>query len=291
VRGPAGLGNLTASGIFGNINVISGSITGTIQTTGIRIDPLTGDQTTVNADIGQFTYDKNGAIDGVTVISAKLGISGRIISRGNLISAVSARTFSGVIAVQGDIGVNLTESVSPAIAGPASPLTRFGGISIGGNDSGQIIALGNLFGDLTITGTLSGRIAVQGQAISGLDAGRDGILGNVRLRKITSTAAVISGGLIGDVAGGTAFKSSPIKSGILAADGGINFAKGAKVAAGNLFANSLGTPNGAAIDAIFTDESSPLQFDTGGTLAGLALIETDLGGIAISDGSLSGTTP
>jgi hypothetical protein len=291
VRGSTGLGNLTASGIFGNINVVSGGITGTIETTGIRIDPRTADQTAVNADIGQFTYDKTGAIDGVTTITAKLGITGQIISRGNLISTVSAKTFSGTIAVQGDIGVLVTAPVSPAVVGPPSPLTRFGGISIGGNDSGQIIALGNAFGDLSITGTLSGRIAVQGQAVASLDAGRDGILGNVRLGKLTSSAAVISGGMIGDVDGGTAFKSSAVKSGFLAADGAINFAKGMKVPAANIFANSQGTANGAAIDAIFTNNSTAIQFDTGGNLAGLALIETDLSAIAVVGGNLAGTTP
>ena len=293
VRGKAGLGNITASGIFGNINVMAGAITGTIQTTGIRIDPLTNVQTAADGDIGQFTFDKTGAVNGVTVIFAKLGITstGQIIVRGNLISAVTAKVFSGLIAVQGDIGVNVTSPISPSVARPPSPLTRFGGITISGNDSGQILALGNAFGDITVTGSLSGRIAVQGQAVAGLTSGRDGILGNVKIGKFTSAAAVISGGLIGDVAGGTSFKSGAIKSGILAADGDITLSKGVKVSAGSLFADSEGTPNGAAIDAIFTNNSLPLQFDTGGTLAGLTLLQTDLTGIGIVDGQLAGTTP
>ena len=292
VRAKAGLGSLTASSIFGNINILLGAITGTIQTTGVRIDPLTGDQTTVNGDIGQFTFGKTGAVNGITTISAKLGITGagQIIVRGNLISSVKVGTFSGLIAVQGDIGV-VMNAVSPSVAGPTSPLTRFGGISITGNASGQIIALGNAFGDILVTGTLSGRIAVQGQPAAGLTTDRDGILGNVTVSKFGSNAAVISGGLIGDVAGGTAFKSGAIKSGILAADGNINLAKGAKVAAGSLFGNSFGTPNGAVIDAIFTDNSSALQFDTGGTLAGLALIQADLHNVGVTGGNLAGTTP
>lgn len=288
VRGAVGLGNLTASGVFGSINVVSGAITGTIQTTGVRIDPVTGDQTAVSADIGQFTYDKFGAINGVTVISAKLGISGQIISRGNLVSSLSAKGFTGVIAAQGNIGVLVNSPVSPNVVGPASPLTRFGGINISGNDSGQIIALGNVLGDITVTGTLSGRIAVQGQAISGLASGRDGILGNVRIGKFASSAAIVSGGMIGDAAGGTGFKGN-VKSGFLAADGDIVLAKGAKVSAANLLADLSSTSNGASLDAIFTDNLEPLYFDTGGDLVGLGRIELDLSSLMLANGSLSGT--
>jgi hypothetical protein len=291
VRGPGGLGNLTASGIFGDISVTNGAITGTIQTTGVRIDPLTGAQTDVNGDIGEFTFGKTGAINGVTFISAKLGISGQIISRGNLISAIKAKGFSGLIAAQGDIGAMVNAPVPAAETQPASPLARFGGISISGNDSGEIVALGNVFGDLKITGTLSGRIAVRGQAVAGLDSGRDGILGNLQVGKFAGTGAIISGGLIADAEGGTSFTSSAIKSGFLAADGDINFAKGVKVTTGSVFADSQGTADGAVMDAIFTAGSSPLQFDTGGTLTGLALIQADVKGIGVVEGALSGTIP
>jgi len=291
IRGKVGLGNLTASGIFGNINVLAGSITGTVQTTGIRIDAITGAQSSVNGDIGQFTFDKNAVVNGVTTISAKLGITGQIVVRGNLISAVKAATLTGVIAVQGDIGT-LKPVALVSAAAPTNPglLTRFGGISISGNAGGQIIALGNAFGDITINGTLSGRIAVKGQAVTGLDAGRNGILGNLRIGKFASNTTIVSGGMIGDLVGGTSFKSGAVKSGVMAADGAVTVAKGGKVGAGNLFANALGTANGATIDALFTNGGSPLQFDTGGTLAGLALIEADLAGIRVSGGNLIGTT-
>ena len=290
VRGKVGLGNVTASGIFGSINVLAGAITGVIQTTGIRTDPLTGAQTEADADIGQFTYDKTGAVNGVTTISAKLGITGQIICRGNLISSVSAKALSGIIAVQGDIGVWYVPVTPASTRASSTQPVRYGGINIGGNDSGQIIALGNAFGDITVTGTFSGRIAVQGNETTAPGAGRDGILGNVRLGKFTSSAAVISGGLIGDAAGGTAFNSK-IKAGFLAADGDITLAKGMKVPAADLFADESGTSNGAVIDAIFTDSSLPLSFDTGGPLKGLGLIETDLTNIGVTGGDLTGTIP
>jgi hypothetical protein len=58
-----------------------------------------------------------------------------------------------------------------------------------------------------------------------------------------------------------------------------------------VFKNVSGGANLAAIDSIFTNGSSPLAFDTGGSLVGLGLIKTDLGNITISGGALTGTTP
>ena len=289
VRGFAGLGNVTAPNIIGNINVVKGGITGTIQTTGIRIDPFTGAETAVNADLGQLII-KNGKVVGITTISSKLAITGQIISRGDLISSITTGgALSGVIAAQGNIGAVLTDSEGNAIT-KNGKLTRFGGITIKGNDSGEIIALGNIFGNLTINGQLTGRIAAKGAAVSGLDSSRSGILGNIKVTSaFSATAAVVSGGVIGDAAGRTTF-SCGAANGCLAADGSINLAK--KVPASNVFANSQGTANGAAIDAVFTDASVPLQISNGAAgLTALVLIGSDLNALQISDGSLAGTTP
>lgn len=294
VGGSAGLGSVTASGIFGNINVTSGAITGIIQTTGIRTDPVTGAQTSVSADIGQFTYNARGAVSGVTTIYAARGITstGQILSRGNLVSTVrSGGAFNGVIAAQGNIGAILTNADGTASVSATGQLTRFGGISITGNATGQIISLGNVLGDITVTGSLSGRIAAQGQAVSGLAALRIGILGNVRLGSgFTSSAAVVSGGLIGDPVDGTAFSAAGAK-GLLAADGAISLGTGTRVTVANLFANSQTNSNAAVINAIFTINLQPLQFDTGGTLQGLALLRTDLKNIHVANGKLAGTIP
>ena len=37
-----GVANVTVPSVFGNVELSGGSITGTFQTTGIRIDPITG---------------------------------------------------------------------------------------------------------------------------------------------------------------------------------------------------------------------------------------------------------
>jgi hypothetical protein len=286
VRGSAGLGNVTAPNIFGNINTVSGGITGIIQTTGIRIDPITGAETTVSADLGKL---KNGS---VSSISAKLAISGKIISRGDLISSVTTSgAFTGVIAAQGNIGAILRNSSGNAVT-TAGKLTRFGGIAVAGNDTGQIIALGNIFSDVTINGQLTGRIAAQGAAVQGVAATRIGILGSTRVQStFSATAAVVSGGAIGDAAGGTNF-SCGTANGFLAANGIIKIAPSVVVSASKVFQNSQSNANGAVINAVFTDGSAALQIESG--LAGLVelgLIQTDLGAIHNSGGSLTGTTP
>ena len=297
VDGAAGLGNLgsiTASGIFGNIQVTSGAITGTIQTTGVRIDPVTGDQTQVNSDIGQFTYGLNGKVNGVTSIFAAGGMSstGQIICRGNLISTVSMRgAFNGLVVVQGNLGAILTNPDGSPVLAKSGKLVRFGGINAGGLANGQIIVLGNTFGDITIKGPLSGRIAVQGAAVTGLNASRTGILGNLQISSgIGANGAVISGGMIGDAAAGTKFTLKKVL-GFVAANGSVNLANAHVVPAAQLFANSQSNANGAAIDAVFTDHSMPLLFDTGGSLVGLGYIQADLEAIGIIGGNLAGTTP
>jgi len=70
----------------------------------------------------------------------------------------------------------------------------------------------------------------------------------------------------------------------------INLAK--KISASHVFQNSQGSANGAVIDAVFTDESEPLQIsgDSGGMTA-LGLIESDLSALQVSGGSLTGTIP
>jgi hypothetical protein len=280
---------VTAPNILGNISVLKGGITGTIQTTGIRIDPITGTETAVNADLGRTLY-KNGKAKGVTIISAKQGITGQIISRGDLISSISTGAgFSGVIAAQGNIGAILRDSNGDAIT-KGGKLTRLGGISITGTDSGQVIALGNIFCDVNIKGQLTGRIAAQGTAVAGIDASRSGILGNIKVKSaFSATAAVVSGGIIGDTAGKTAF-SSGAASGYLAANGAINASK--KFPADDLFQNCQGSANGAMINAVFTDGSVPLQLSSGSSgLSALGLIESDLNALQNSGGSLSGTTP
>jgi hypothetical protein len=275
VNNAPGLGNVTAPSIFGSINVNSAGIYGVIQTT--------------SGDIGQTTLNTSGQISGVTIISAGGAITGQIISRGNLISAVRAGgTFSGAIAAQGDIGTIQRDGNGNAVTNSANALTRFGGISIGGADSGKILALGNLYGDVTVSGTMSGRMTVEGQTVAGLSATRFGILGNITVGGFAQAGAIISGGLVGDATGGATVDLGSAQ-GFVAAAGAVNL-RSTTIAAADLLQNQTGA-NLAAIKAIFTNANAALLFDTGGTLIGLGLIETDLGTIQDNSGVLSGVIP
>jgi hypothetical protein len=155
--------------------------------------------------------------------------------------------------------------------------------------NGQIVALGNIFGDLAFNGGLSGRIAVKGQTVLGLDPNRYGILGKITINGgIGSTAAIVSAGVIGDDgvyigttdsdANGTQITVNGNDSGILAAENDINFSKAIKSNPG-LFENATGA-NKLAIEAIF---ASP-TLDS----AGLNLILANLAKLHVgADGNLT----
>jgi hypothetical protein len=194
-----------------------------------------------------------------------------------------------VIASQGDVGDIQRDANGNAVTNASNALNRSGGITIGGADSGQIIALGNLFGDVTVSGTMTGRMAVKGQSVAGLAASRLGILGNISVNTFAAGSAIISGGLIGDATGGTTVSLGNAQ-GIVAAAGGVNLTASTTIAAANLLQNVSGS-NLAQINAIFTNGGAPLLFDTGGNLAGLGLIQTDLDNIQDNNGALSGAIP
>ncbi len=104
-------------------------------------------------------------------------------------------------------------------------------------------------------------------------------------------AAIVSAGAIGDPAAGTALTVNGNNKGIIAAEGAIRF--GRKPPKGAVYDNVgavAGSPNAAAIDAIFTDNHRPLGFDQPGQdLAGLELILADLLALKVgADGNLTG---
>ncbi|MDR3638691.1 MAG: calcium-binding protein [Isosphaeraceae bacterium] len=298
-----GISNITAPSIFGNINT-TGPIFGTIQTTGVRFDPITGAPSTVPADLGRaYVVTPSNPRCGkpyvtTTTIQAgwNYGISGQIISRGDLISAVDADgCLSGTIAAQGSIG-----TFSSLLGTPV----RVGSVVAEGLFSGQVVALGNIIGDLILCcGMKGGEVAAKGQPIPGLSSTQVGILGNTVIGgTIDRSSALVSGGEIGDRALCTAL-SVGCNQGIVAAKGAINFDRWSTLAQGNAFINvgsSASTdPNApldaAAIDAIFTQGGQPLQFDIApGDLAGLSAIEKDLDALSIGVNSkgrvLKGTT-
>ncbi|MBS0266804.1 MAG: hypothetical protein JSS02_33060, partial [Planctomycetes bacterium] len=282
--------NVSALSIMGNIDVSCGPITGTIET-------LAG-------DIGRALVSSKGQIQGVTSIHSGGALTGRIISRGNLISSIVIDGgATGVVAAQGDLGVVQTDVNGNAVVqtDAGRSLVRFGGLRVNGGLSGQVVTLGNVFGDLTINGGLSGQIAAKGRAVAGLHVQRIGILGNITINGgIASTGSIVSVGVIGDNgvysgAGSNTYGTHLVingnSSGILAAEGNINFGKTGKLNTA-VFANATGE-NKAAIDAIFTQQGVPLTFDTiVNGKSGLTWILGDMLSLRVgANGKLTGPVP
>jgi hypothetical protein len=275
--------NITADSILGNIDATNGAISGTILAT--------------KGDIGRAFTNPGGTITGVTIIHAGGGgLTGKILAKGNLVSQVNLQSgLDGVVAVDGDIGVIQTAN-GVAVTNPDGSLIRFGGIVVStGGLNGQVIALGNVFGDLSVTGGLGGRIAARGNPGEfGLASFRYGILGNVSIGGGISTAgAVISSGLIGDDGtnnirndtAGTHLTISGTDKGILAAGEDINFGTTGSLNQAGIFENATGS-NQNAIDWIFTNGGVTLDVTDP---AQLILILQDLSNLTVSGGKLTGT--
>jgi hypothetical protein len=287
--------NITAASIIGSILATKGAISGVIQTT--------------SGDLGRAITDASGNILSVTSISAGGGgitATGQILSAGNLISAISVQSgMDGIIAANGDIGVIQLDSTGVAVGAPSGALTRFGGITVstGGLD-GEVIALGNIFGDIVLGGGLGGRIAAQGKVEYGLPSYRFGILGNVAINGgISKTGAIVSAGLLGDngtdnINGdgtGTLLTISGTDKGLLAAVEDINFGTTGSLNLAGVFEN-VGTPgspqydngnNAAVIDAIFSLNLTP-PVSVINTLDLQQLVQNLLSLGVGSDGNLTG---
>lgn len=260
------VGDVRAPSIQGNIEAADGPIAGTIQTTA--------------GDFGRMLTDDAGKLIGTTRVLAAEGLTGRLISRGDLISRVLVTgRMSGLIAAEGSIGAIQRNSEGTPVLDVEGRLVRVGGIRVdGGLHGGQIVALGNLFGDLQVNGGLKhgSRIAVQGRSVAGLAPARVGMLGNVTIHgNIDADGAIVSGGVIGDAAGGTEL-SVGNATGILAAKGSIQLRRAGNLKKAAIFQNATGG-NAAAIDAIFTHQGQELAFDLDDLdLLGLQLILEDL---------------
>jgi hypothetical protein len=283
---PGGItANVTAASIIGNVEATNGAISSTIQTT--------------QGDFGRAFTDANGNITGVTVVSTGGGgitSTGKLISAGNLISQINVQSgMNGVIFANGDIGTVQRDVNGNAVVGTdrANSLTRFGGLVVNnGGLNGQVVALGNIFGDINLQGGLGGQIAARGRQEFGLPAFRVGILGNVAIGGgIGTTGAVVSAGLIGDDGSdnvrndtlGTQLTISGTDKGILAAEEDINFGKTGSLNQTGIFENvgSTSAPkydgghNKAEIDAIFAQ-------------IGLSSILADLASLTVGpDGNLT----
>jgi hypothetical protein len=291
VLAPQGLNDVTAPSIFGSISA-AGPLFGTIQTTGVRTDPVTGAVSMIPADLGRVYVVPAAGRSAKAYVTATTiegqgsdSLTGQIISRGNLISSIrSDDGASGVIAAQGNFGAMTTLLGTP---------TRVGGLLVNGGFSGQLVVLGNDYGDLTFNGGLTGgRIAVKGTG-----GVQSGILGNVIIDRglyptgsIGAGSAIVSGGEIGDASLGTALSVTDSNDGIVAAIGTIRVSNG--LLGGDLFNDvgaTPGNPSAAAIDAIFSDNGQSLGLDLPNQpLAGLALILEDLAALNVdSDDNLA----
>ncbi len=272
------LPSVTAPSIFGSL-VPSGNIPATsiIQTTGVRIDPITGASSQVPAGLGRVyvATTKKGPVVTTSIIQAD-SISGQIISRGDIISEIeSFGNFAGVVATQGNIGTFFPLSTGTNM--------RLGGVSFDGMVSnGRLVALGNIIGDVSIFGGLvGGRIASQGS-----------ILGNLTIDgSIDANSAIVSGGSIGSTLYGTTLNSGVI-NGIVAAVGSISVGK---IGSTNnaLYYKANDTQDAAVIDAIFSQGVTPLSaadpFDqtTPGDLLNLTQILVNLSALKVKNGHLS----
>jgi hypothetical protein len=300
VQSGLGINSITAPSIFGSITT-PGAIAGTICTTGVRTDPITGATSTVAADLGRtFTTTVNGApVTTTTTIHAyALPASAKIVSHGDLVSLVTADAgIQGVIEAVGNIGV---------LRGS----THLGGIRSNAAFKGQIFALGKILGDITIAGpvqtitgkprsgtiaadgsiignltvggpfqgnivtdaTLAGNISINGPLQRGYIAARTAISGNITINGgLIDGSVIVSGGKIGDSQTGTRLTLKGSNQGIIAAYGAITL--GSKTPSGHYY-NNVGAarpnPNATAVNAIFTKNVTPLsssdRFDRSTTL-------------------------
>jgi hypothetical protein len=257
--------NLTAPNIFGSLR-IGGGITGVVQTTGIRIDPITLLESSVSADFGQIYVDTSRGTPFVTSTEIRTrGLSGKLVSRGNLISGVftSGGLFTGDIDVQGDFG---------AVSLPSGKILPkpVGGLFINGPLRSTVVVLGQILGGMQLNYGLSG----------GHIAALGGIPGSLLIKGgVDAGSTIVSGGTIGSTALGTQFTFKGDNLGILAARGSMNFAAGPPK--GVVIGNATGL-NAAAIDAIFTENGLRLNLDlTSLDLEGLYSILTDLAALRV----------
>jgi hypothetical protein len=278
-----GATNVSAPSIFGSIDFDDTALTGVIQTTGLRTDPITGATSTVPADLGRvyvgFDWRGGPYLTSTTLHSEGGALTGQIISRGNLVSQIIADggiAGTGIIAVQGDLGVMVGS-------------TRLGGIVSNGPLSGETIVLGNVVANSTINGGLkTGRVGVYGN-----------ITGNLTINgTIDGRSALVVHGNVGTSAAPALSQNGNIL-GIVAVEG-------------NLFASKLGSTNKALfygknltagvnkgwIDAVFTQDGSNAflvppgtptitTFGTGTDLTTVNLLVTHLSHLTASGGNLA----
>jgi hypothetical protein len=287
---PLGMTDISAPSFFGNIDSY-GPIAGTIQSTSLEVDPILGSTATTSADIGR-AFVQTGANGQSSVTSTEVradiqdsssgprGITGQLISRGNLVSVTRADGgITGVIAVQGDLGA------SSMILSRTSP-TIVGGILAESGFSGKILDQGRIVANVSLLG---------GMLQGGMVAARGSILGNLTVNGlIPQGAAILSGGAIGGPHTGLAFG---VDQGIIAADGPIVNLHNSPVVPPGYFASNDGQVpppdnfDAVVLDTIFSVNQgiarSGLDLLASGDLLGLGGILNELALLHVVDNHLS----
>ncbi len=245
--------------------VTYGSVTGTITING----PVSGPSFVGGSSA--VTLAGVGPIEG-GVISTKGAMSGSIVVAGGL----SGATFTGG---SGGTMVNVTVPVQGAAILTGG--TTAGNISVGGPLSGQIVSIGDLNGNVAVSGpvlkggliatsgtlngnvtvagpfsgnllsvgNINGNVTIQGPMKSGRIASRRSILGNLTVNgDIDSASAIVAGGSIG---GSNGKLSVGNVSGIIAAVGSIKVGKIGSTSSA-VFYQQNDAIDAAVIDAIFT---------------------------------------
>ena len=206
------LPNVTAPSIFGSL-LPNGSIpaTSTIQTTGIRTDPITSATSQVSADLGRVyvTYTNKG----VPVLTTTLvqsnggpGLAGQILTGGNLISSVVASGgISGIITTQGNLGSIFTYPF------PSTAFTLLGGATSNGPMDGPVLSPGNnnyttlnsgalQGGTVTTFGNVYGNIAVNGPMVGPVISAGNNQNGTITVNGVVQGGYIIThGSLVGNI--------------------------------------------------------------------------------------------
>jgi hypothetical protein len=211
-----------------------------------------------------------GSIIVTTSVVQVNGLSGALITRGNLISQVTVNGpgLSGLLAVQGNVNESNTTDDDGHVV-------RLGGLVVNGGISGQVVVLGTVFADVIDNGGLKdGRIVVKGNIPGNLTINGD----------MDPQSAVVTAGSIGSGTAGTVMKIGNVK-GILAAEGSILFDHTPNTNNAAYYAQNISTsdPTSAtAISAIFTQTGQPLGFDVKPLdLGGLGLILQNLSSLPL----------
>ncbi len=309
------LPNVTAPSIFGSI-IPCGSIpsSSTIETTGIRIDPITMTTSETPADIGRVYVEStcHGNVLTTTTIEANAsGLAGQIICGGSLISQVVANGITGEITVDpvswepgsGNLGATFAYPAPSNVVLHLGGVVSYGSISgptIGSNcqangvvnvnglvQGGSITTYGSVLGNIIVYGSMNGPTIEAG----GYNGGALDINGTVQGGFITTYGSVLGNITICGQVNGPSIEADGHNTS-LNLNSGASLAGGFITTYGSVSGNISigGSMNGPTIssgDNTVVSLNGPVQggsITTGGSIDGNVTIGGSLDGPEISGG-------